>query len=57
MTLYATLRSEIAEALVNRNRSDLAARLHELDDDAIHEAERLMIDNIEQVLDASDAPQ
>lgn len=50
-TLYALLRNEIAEALGNRNRSDLADRLGSLDDDAIRDAATLMVDAIEEQLD------
>lgn len=49
--LYSTLRAEIAEALGNRNRSDFADRVSELDDDDIAECERLMVDHAEALLE------
>lgn len=55
LTLYPKLREEIAEALVNRNRDDLAQRLDELDDDAVRDAEALMVDHVEALLDAGKA--
>lgn len=51
MTLYSRLRKEIEEALVNRNRDDIAHLVYGLSDDSIHEGERLMVDEIEGQLD------
>lgn len=50
-TLYHTLCKEIEEALVNRNRGDIAGLVFDLSDDSIHEGERLMVDEIERTID------
>src|SRR4051794_24989455 len=50
--IYQTLRKEIADALINRNRDDLAYLVDGLSDDNIHEGERLMVDEIERTLDS-----
>lgn len=53
MTLYRTLRKEIEEALVNRGRSSIASMVYDLSDDSIHEGERLMVDEIELIIDSA----
>lgn len=51
-TIYATLRSEIAEGLNNRERPDLIARIDELTDDEIAAAASKMVADVEHLLDA-----
>jgi hypothetical protein len=50
-TLYEALRSEIEEALTNRNRDDLRDKVALLNDDQIGEAQALMVDHVERLLD------